>query len=234
MLISSATSGSSYDAASGATSPAAVTGATFSDVLASTQGSEKTASPASPSTMERPSMAQFMALTGCDAQTAVSALYQYNNWSTYLDDGESIDLEEAQEQLAAEVVSGDRISVDGVYGERQDFVEPTKDEPETPGTIVPLFNDVTGVIQGVGFVGQDGTKYTTAAITDKDTIERHATGFGLGQESLENFAQLVGGEQATWATLNVVAVQETCLTKEAFYEKYPDMDIWSRLTSFSG
>lgn len=226
MLITSTASESSYVSASGATSQTATTSSSFSDILAATQNEEKTASSSSTTTMERPSMAQFMALTGCDAQTAVSALYQYNNWSTYLDDGESIDLEEAQSQLAAEVVSGDRIAVDGVYGERVDFVEPTIDEPETPGTIVPLFNDVTGVIQGVGFVGQDGTKYTTAAINDKDTIERHATGFGLGQESLENFAQLIGGEQATWATLDVVAVQETCLTKEAFYEKYPDMDIW--------
>lgn len=226
MLINSATSGSSYGATSGATSPPAVTGSTFSDVLSSAQSSEITASPASPSTMERPSMAQFMALTGCDAQTAVSALYQYNNWDSYIEDGASIDLEEAQVQLAAEVKSGARTVVDGAYGERTDFVEPTAEEPETPGTVVPLFNDMTGSIQGVGFVGQDGTKYTTAPITDKDTIERHAEGFGLGQQSLENFAKLVGGEQATWSSLDMVEVQEKCLTKAAFFEKYPDMNLW--------
>ena len=225
MLITNAPSESSYVSASGATSQAAMTSSRFSDVLAATQDEEKTASSSS-TRIERPSMAQFMALTGCDTQTAVSALYQYNNWSTYLDEGESIGLEEAQGQLAAEVVSGERIAVDGVYGERENFVEQMMNDLETPGSVVPLFNDVTGIIQSVGFVGQDGTKYTTAAITDKDTIERHAMGFGLGQESLENFAQIVMGEQATWATLDVVAVQETCLTKKAFYEKYPEMKIW--------
>ena len=222
MLISNAASDSSYVSPLGATSQPATTSSSFADVLASAQSTEKTAS----STMERPSMAQFMALTGCDVQTAVSALYQYNNWNTYLDDGESIDLEEAQGQLAAEVKTGERSAVDGVYGERTDFVEPTVEEPETPGTIVPLFNDVTGRIQGVGFVGQDGTRYTTAPITDKDTIARHAKGFGLGRQSLENFAQLVGGEGETWNSLNMVTVQETCPTKEAFYEKFSDMKLW--------
>jgi hypothetical protein len=177
--------------------------------------------------MERPSMAQFMALTGCDVQTAVSALYQYNNWNSYLDDGETVGLEEAQSQLAAEVTSGERSATGGVYGERTDFVEPTVAEPETPGTVVPLFNDVTGRIQGVGFVGQDGTKHTTAAITDQDTIERHVKGFGLGQESLDNFAKLVDGEDATWDSLDFDSIQTKFMTKDAFRAAYPGQYEWT-------
>jgi hypothetical protein len=171
-------------------------------------------------------MAQFMAMTGCDTDTAVAALYQYNNWSTYIDGKNFVPLEEAQATLHEEADSGERTLLGGVYGERTDYVEPTFDEPETAGTLVPLFNGVTGAIQGVGFVGQDGTKYTTAPITDKETIEHHAIGFGLGQASLENFAKLVGGDQATWDSLDVVAIQETFLTKDAFYKVNPDFFVW--------
>lgn len=220
MLITSVTNGAS----SSATNITQQTTSSFSDILAATQDTEKTA--ASVEVISKPSMAQFMAMTGCDTQTAVGALYRYNNWNTYMEDQESISLEKAQAQLQGEVDSGERTIQEGSYGQRADYVEPIFAEPTIPGTLVPLFNDVTGELQGVGLIGQDGTKYTTAAINDKETIERHVQGFGLGQKTLDSFAKLVGGANCTWATLNTTSPQQDILNAQTFSITYPNFTSW--------
>ena len=73
----------------------------------------------SESSLEKPCIAQFMVMTGCDFKTATKALYQYENWQDYLnDENRSIpDLSQAQQQLQAERQSGARSMVDGSYGQ---------------------------------------------------------------------------------------------------------------------
>ena len=61
----------------------------------------------SPTIAEKPCIAQFMAMTGCDFSTASKALYQYGNWQDYIKNNATIpDLSNAQAQLSNEVSAG--------------------------------------------------------------------------------------------------------------------------------
>lgn len=182
---------------------------------------------------DKPCIAQFMVMTGCDFDTASSALYQYNNWKQYFSNADTTipDLETAQIQLQNEVSAGGRAETSGIYGARTDYTEPTILEPETIGKVVPVFNEISGTISGVGFIGQDNKKYTTSSLSDKDEIKKNAIGFGLGSKSLDNFAILVNGEGSTWDSLDLNSVTKKFLTQTQYEQKYGTNTEWNPKTA---
>ncbi|MFW5734586.1 MAG: hypothetical protein ACOCWR_05950, partial [Oceanidesulfovibrio sp.] len=183
---------------------------------------------------EKPCIAQFMVMTGCDFETASKALYTYENWRQYLgEDQEVPELSDAQLQLQDEIHQGVRQGSLGSYGVRDDYTPPTFQEPETPGTIVPAFNVESGEAYGVGFIRQDGTACTTASFSNRELIEEHAVGFGLGTQALENFAKLVGGPEATWASLNLNEVRRNLPDYDAFVDQYGAESTWNAFTAQS-
>lgn len=175
----------------------------------------------------KPCTAQFMAMTGCDYATAISALYQYENWETYINNEDVPSLKDAQEQLQLEIKNETRQGKAGSYGARSDYIAPIMPEPENPGTIVPAFNDVTRNIESVHFMGHDGTGYTNADFSDKEQITRHAIGFGLGRVSLDNFAKLLGGENKNWNSLDINEVKKSFQTQNFFLDKNRLQENWA-------
>ncbi|MBO4335632.1 MAG: hypothetical protein J5846_07355 [Desulfovibrio sp.] len=151
----------------------------------------------SESSLEKPCIAQFMVMTGCDFKTATRALYQYENWQDYLnDENRSIpDLSQAQQQLQAERQSGARSMVDGSYGARNDYVQPDPPEVTNPGQVLPAFNE-SGEVSGLGFYDAEGTEKTTASLTDRETILAHTDGFHIGRVALDTFAQKATGDSS--------------------------------------
>lgn len=187
----------------------------FADIL-----SEKT-------TVKPPCMAQFMAMTGCDAATASKALYSYGNWQDYLGNQEVPDVVTAQLQLQDEEKDGSRISTSSGYGARNDFQSPTVVEPTIPGKVVPVFNDENGSVTGVGFVGANGTKYTTATLTDRADIEEKVDGFKVGRKALDNFAKLVGGD--SWSSLDLNSLYTNIQKEGGFRKSNGSSNIWNDL-----
>lgn len=167
---------------------------------------------------ERPCMAQFMVMTGCDESTASRALYQYENWRDYLSDDATLpDVSTAQLQLQAEVSSGTRVWTGSNYGQRDDFAAPAPYVPDVPGKVVPVFDESTGKATGLGFVSAEGTPLTTAGMTDKETILQHTDGFHIGRAALDTLAtQITGDENATFDALDLSDAQAT----------FPDMETW--------
>ncbi|MCR5814418.1 MAG: hypothetical protein K6G15_08000 [Desulfovibrio sp.] len=147
--------------------------------------------------LEKPCIAQFMVMTGCDFKTATKALYQYENWQDYLTkDNSSIpELSQAQQQLQAERESGERSMVNGSYGARADYVKPDPPQVDTPGEVIPLFDQESGKVAGLAFYDAQGTEKTTASLTDRETILEHTDGFHIGRIALDNFAQKATGEE---------------------------------------
>lgn len=168
----------------------------------------------------RPNMAQFMIMSGCGGSYATYALYTYNNWQYFIDANQQVpDTSQAQTQLAQEVSDGIRSMENGVYGARNDFVMPVFPEPAVPGTIKVYFIS-DGRAAGVSFISSSGVKLTTSAFV-KNMIEQHALGFGLGQKSLESFAQTISEGKHSWATFDVNVL--SYYTKSTFKSKFPQL-----------
>jgi len=166
------------------------------------------------STTQPPCMAQFMAMTGCDSDTASKALYTFGNWQDYTGNDQFPDVETAQRQLQAEVKDGTRELTSTGYGFRNDFQTPTLVEPTTQGKVVPMFNEESGSVTGVGFVGANGTKYTTSTLTDRSGIEKNVDGFKIGRKSLDEFAKSTGA--SSWSTLDLNSLYTKIQSKNAY------------------
>ena len=108
-------------------------------------------------------------MTGCDFYTASKALYQYGNWQDYIKSDATIpDLSNAQAQLSNEVSAGTRSLADGTYGQRNDYVKPDPFTTDTPGKVVPAF-DEQGKVSGLGLVTNTGEQKTVVSLTDRNT-----------------------------------------------------------------
>ena len=180
------------------------------ETVSETQSASDTAEK-SDETLEKPCIAQFMVMTGCDFTTASRALYQYENWQDYLtSDNSSIpDLSTAQQQLQAERESGERSMVDGSYGARKDYVKPDPPVVENPGQVLPLFQEESGRVAGLAFYDAQGTEKTTSSLTDRETIVSHTDGFHIGRVALDQFAQKATGDAtATFENLDLTRLAE--------------------------
>ena len=164
----------------------------------------------SPTIAAKPCIAQFMAMTGCDFSTASKALYQYGNWQDYIKNNATIpDLSNAQAQLSNEVSAGTRSLADGTYGQRNDYVKPDPFTTDTPGKVVPAF-DEQGKVSGLGLVTNTGEQKTVVSLTDRNTILEATDGFHIGRQALDSFAQKITGDAtSTFANLDLKQVVNT-------------------------
>ena len=163
---------------------------------------------------EKPCIAQFMVMTGCDFSTASKALYQYGNWQDYIKSDATIpDLSNAQAQLSNEVSAGTRSLADGTYGQRNDYVKPDPFTTDTPGKVVPAF-DEQGKVSGLGLVTNTGEQKTVVSLTDRNTILEATDGFHIGRQALDSFAQKITGDAtSTFANLDLKQVAQNFLSK---------------------
>ncbi len=213
----------------------------FGDILASaletgqsataTTETETAASTAdqTPATTEKPCIAQFMVMTGCDFKTASAALYQYENWQDYLKtDTEIPDLSAAQRQLQAERQSGVRPMVGGTYGAREDFTKPEPFVPDVPGKVLPVFDEESGKATGIGFVSAEGEQKTTASLTDEETIYAHTDGFHIGRAALDNFAVMATGQKdAKFADLDLQSLASSFPTMAEWTARNGEDSTWN-------
>ena len=186
----------------------------------------------SPTIAEKPCIAQFMAMTGCDFSTASKALYQYGNWQDYIKSDATIpDLSNAQAQLSNEVSAGTRNLADGTYGQRNDYVKPDPFTTDTPGKVVPAF-DEQGKVSGLGLVTNTGEQKTVVSLTDRNTILEATDGFHIGRQALDSFAQKVTGDAtSTFANLDLNQVAQNFLSKSDWKNKFGIENIWDNFTN---
>ena len=223
------TSGTSKDSS---TSTVTSSGTSFEQILADeTESQATTDTETSETTTEKPCIAQFMVMTGCDVATASKALYQYGNWQDYLSDSTPIpDLSEAQVQLSYEVSSGTRKIEDGSFGQRQDYIKPEPFTTDTPGKVVPAF-DEQGNVTGLGLVTNFGEQKTILSMTDRDTIIEATDGFHIGRQALDSFAQKVtGNSSCTFAELDLQQVRQNFLNKKDWESKFGADNSWYQHT----
>lgn len=182
---------------------------------------------------EKPCIAQFMVMTGCDFKTASAALYQYENWQDYLvgRDTSIPDLSEAQRQLQTERDNGSRPMVNGTYGARLDYQKPEPVEPEVPGRILPVFNEETGSLTGLGYIDAEGTQKTTSGLTDRETIYAHTDGFHIGRSALDQFAQLAtDSEVSHFEDLDLGSLATSFPTMQEWITKNGQNAAWNTYT----
>ena len=181
---------------------------------------------------EKPCIAQFMVMTGCDFSTASKALYQYGNWQDYIKSDATIpDLSNAQAQLSNEVSAGTRSLADGTYGQRNDYVKPDPFTTDTPGKVVPAF-DEQGKVSGLGLVTNTGEQKTVVSLTDRNTILEATDGFHIGRQALDCFAQKVTGDAtSTFANLDLKQVAQNFLSKSDWKNKFGIENIWDNYTN---
>ncbi|MBQ9452690.1 MAG: hypothetical protein IJU65_05290 [Desulfovibrio sp.] len=197
-------------------------------VTAETEPAANIANQAS-ATTEKPCIAQFMVMTGCDFKTASAALYQYENWQDYLkSDTEIPDLSAAQRQLQAERQSGVRSMVGGTYGARDDFAKPEPFVPDVPGKVLPVFDEESGKATGIGFVSAEGEQKTTASLTDEETIYAHTDGFHIGRAALDNFAVMATGQEgAKFADLDLQSLASNFPTMAEWTARNGENSTWN-------
>ena len=203
-------------------------GSSFEQTLANeVQNNDSSDAKPSSTSTEKPCIAQFMVMTGCDFDTASKALYQYGNWKDYTNSSSTIpDLSAAQTQLATEVASGDRSDKNGVYGQRSDFVKPEPFVTDTPGKVVPVF-DKQEKLSGLGVVTSSGEQKTVLSLTDKDAILEAADGFHIGRQSLDSFAQKITGDAtSTFLGLNLEDVAKNFVSKNEWENKFGESNTW--------
>ena len=203
----------------------------FENVLASATENKQTEVGSNSVMQEKPCMAQFMVMTGCDAATASKALYQYENWKDYLtsEPTEIPDLSAAQGKLASEVAAGSREINDGVYGKRNDFVKPEPYATNNPGEVVPAF-DEQGNVSGVGMVTAGGELKTVVSLTDNDGIMEAIDGFHIGRQALDSFAQKVtGDETASYSRRDLEQVKRNFLSRAEWESNYGIDSSWNGL-----
>ena len=203
-------------------------GSSFEQTLAKeVQNNDSSGAKTSSISTEKPCIAQFMVMTGCDFSTASKALYQYGNWEDYINSSSTIpDLSSAQNQLANEVSSGDRPEKDGIYGQRSDFVKPEPFVTDTPGKFVPVF-DKQEKLSGLGVVTSSGEQKTVLNITDKNSILEATDGFHIGRQALDSFSQEVtGNSSSTFSQLNLEDVAKNFMSKSDWKSKFGESNIW--------
>ena len=203
-------------------------GSSFEQTLAKeVQNNDSSDAKTSSISTEKPCIAQFMVMTGCDFSTASKALYQYGNWEDYINSSSTIpDLSSAQNQLANEVSSGDRPEKDGIYGQRSDFVKPEPFVTDTPGKVVPVF-DKLEKLSGLGVVTSSGEQKTVLNITDKNSILEATDGFHIGRQALDSFSQEVtGNSSSTFSQLNLEDVAKNFMSKSDWKSKFGESNIW--------
>ena len=203
----------------------------FENVLASATESKQNEVKTSAVLQEKPCMAQFMVMTGCDAATASKALYQFENWKDYFasEPIEIPDLSEAQGKLASEVADGSRVINDGVYGKRNDFVKPEPFTTNNPGKVVPAF-DEQGKVSGLGMVTAGGELKTVVSLTDNDGIMEAIDGFHIGRQALDSFAQKVtGDETASYAKIDLEQARQNFLSRNEWESKYGTDSSWNSI-----
>ena len=207
----------------------------FENVLASATESQQNEVKTSAVLQEKPCMAQFMVMTGCDAATASKALYQFENWKDYFasEPIEIPDLSEAQGKLASEVADGSRVINDGVYGKRNDFVKPEPFTTNNPGKVVPAF-DEQGKVSGLGMVTAGGELKTVVSLTDNDGIMEAIDGFHIGRQALDSFAQKVtGDETASYSKIDLEQARQNFLSRDEWESKYGVDSSWNSILEIS-
>lgn len=187
MMITTATTAFGAATSTGTTSGAATSGQSFDTVLS---GVAPTAGIGSG---KKPNVAQFMALTGADAKTAIRALYQYKNWASYLNGSTpAVTTTAAQTQIKSEISDGSRrLAGDGQILAQSAFVRPDLSSARTTGQIAPVFNPITNQLVGVHVTTSEG-RGSFSTFTNKDLIQQQAHGFGIGTAALDEFAKKFG------------------------------------------
>ena len=149
--------------------------------------SENPADAASVQEQQKPSIAQFMALTGSDFYTASDALYKYENWKDYISDGAYIDLSEAQHQLAHEVENKTRTMNNGTYGFRSDYAEPEHPVRNTGGYVDAIYQE-DGSFSTIALKNSDNEIISSLNTQSNETVKKDITGFGYSTEILDDFS----------------------------------------------
>jgi hypothetical protein len=127
--------------------------------------------------------------------------------------------------LKAEIATGTRSADLAGISSRPGFKTASAPEPAVPGTLKPVFCDITGQLIGVGLVSADGRKHTTTAFTNRAKMEQHVAGFGLGRAALDNFAQKLGA--ADFDSLDLLKVQKEMPTVHHWLQRFEPDTFWN-------
>ena len=180
---------------------------------------------------KRPTVAQFMAITGASAKEASTIIYQHKDWALYLEPSNMPSVIEAQDQLRAEVNSEIREEgwagrTDSTGASAFEWIKPP--EPENPGKVVPHFNS-KGEFAGLGLIDGNGIKQTLGNVGNKAGFERLALGVDVGTAGLDDFAQKLGSSD--FASLEFENVKELMPSLTQWISLYGHHEVWSAGTS---
>jgi hypothetical protein len=178
------------------------------------------------SAQKRPTVAQFMALTGASAREASRIIYQHKDWALYTSDASPPGVLDAQAQIKAETDSGVRAkswtaATDLTGASVFAWREPP--EPTVPGKIVPHYNDA-GRLVGLGFIDGNGVRQTLGGTGDKASFERLALGVGVGRAGLDAFAQKLGFND--FAGLDFKRLNVFMPTRHQWIARYGRTELW--------